>query len=443
MAVNGRVIQGRLFTIILVLEGVLTGYAHGFAGGTGEPNDPYQIATAEDLLAVGSSEELLTKHYVLVNDLDLDPNLPGGRVFDDALIAPDQSEEVFVHSGPEFRGVFDGRGHTIRNLSISGRPGYDAGLFGYFSGLVKDLILEEVRITGSPCGAIAGLNTNGMVLRCSVTGQVSGSEHVGGMVGVLWNATLMDCRVGIEVTGDENAGGLVGGGPGGAMIRCSAQVQVQGGMNVGGLIGGSTGAYQIIECRTRGTVIGANNVGGVAGNMWGAGMILQCAANCEIIAEQKAGGLVGDGHVAYGTWIMDSHVSGSVAGSCIGGLLGVVARSMRIMNSYAVCEMIPVAPGGQDAVAVMGGFFGDASTYQAPLVIGSFWDMEVSGTSFSTGQGTQYPGAGLTTERMQQQATFEQAGWDFRSVWTMTEGEYPVLQWESAADAAQDQSGYN
>jgi hypothetical protein len=60
--------------------------------------------------------------------------------------------------------------------------------------------------------------------------------------------------------------------------------------------------------------------------------------------------------------------------------------------------------------------------------------MEVAGVDFSSGQGRQYPGTGLSTERRQQQGTYEQAGWDFGSTWAMPEGGYPVLQWETARE---------
>jgi hypothetical protein len=42
-------------------------YKATFAGGKGEPNDPYQVATAEQLLSIGTSQKLLASHYVLVN----------------------------------------------------------------------------------------------------------------------------------------------------------------------------------------------------------------------------------------------------------------------------------------------------------------------------------------------------------------------------------------
>ena len=34
-----------------------------YGGGTGEPNDPYHIATAEDLMLLGDSPEDYNKHF--------------------------------------------------------------------------------------------------------------------------------------------------------------------------------------------------------------------------------------------------------------------------------------------------------------------------------------------------------------------------------------------
>ena len=50
-----------------------------YSGGTGEPNDPYQIATAADLIALGETPEDYDKHFILTADIDLDPNLPGRK----------------------------------------------------------------------------------------------------------------------------------------------------------------------------------------------------------------------------------------------------------------------------------------------------------------------------------------------------------------------------
>jgi len=434
MSTNGRIIQTRFLIAVLLLGCGLTGRAHDFAGGTGEPNDPYQIATAEDLLAVGSSKDLLTKHYVLVNDLDLDPNLPGGRVFDDALIAQDQYEDVSGHSGEPFTGVLDGHGRAIRNLCISGRDGYDAGLFGKLSGLVKDLRLQDVRISGSPCGAMAGLNEGlGVILRCSVTGHIWGSENTGGIVGTNWDGALIDCSAEVRVTGVQNVGGMVGGGPGATLIRCELRGDVGGDSSVGGLVG-EMPRGQVIDSRVRGTATGRDNVGGLVGTLANAASIIRSTAECDVTAEFTAGGLVGDASLSASRspLISDCHSRGVVAGTIVGGLIGA-ASWVRIVNSYAACEMVPMV--GATPV-VLGGLLGEADVRRPPLAPGCFWDAELSGVSAGIGSG-RVLGTSLTTEQMQQQATFEQAGWDFDSVWVMAEDGYPVLQWEVAADAGQ------
>ena len=76
-----------LFTI-LVCGMCLCTQAADFAGGTGEPDDPYQIATAEQLIGLGEDPNLYDQCFVLTADIDLDPNLPGRKVFTQAVIAP-------------------------------------------------------------------------------------------------------------------------------------------------------------------------------------------------------------------------------------------------------------------------------------------------------------------------------------------------------------------
>ncbi|UCD00010.1 MAG: right-handed parallel beta-helix repeat-containing protein, partial [Phycisphaerales bacterium] len=87
-----------------------------YSGGIGEPNDPYQIATAEDLIALGETPEDYDKHFILTADIDLDPNLPGRKVFDKAVIASTTSWEERI----PFTGVFDGNSHSICHLTING-----------------------------------------------------------------------------------------------------------------------------------------------------------------------------------------------------------------------------------------------------------------------------------------------------------------------------------
>jgi hypothetical protein len=109
---NSR-ISGAITLLITILSLSLPVYAK-YSGGTGEPNAPYQIATAEDLMLLGESPEDYDKHFILIADIDLDPNLPGRKVFNRAIIAHDTFDRI------SFTGAFDGNNHTISHLTISG-----------------------------------------------------------------------------------------------------------------------------------------------------------------------------------------------------------------------------------------------------------------------------------------------------------------------------------
>jgi hypothetical protein len=116
------------------------------------------------------------------------------------------------------------------------------------------------------------------------------------------------------------------------------------------------------------------------------------------------------------------------------GDTSIVGFSGYVLNSYAACEMLALAAGKDAAVA--GGLFGKAtvSATSAPVAIACLWDAEASGVPGGSGSGTANSGTGLSTKQMQQQSTFEQAGWDFSHTWARAKDDYPVLQWEVAQD---------
>ncbi len=197
-----------------------------YSGGSGTPADPYQIATAADLIALGNEPNDYDKHFILTADIDLDPNLPGRKVFNKAVIAPDTDPNV-VHPwyeatpfiGPAFTGVFDGKGHTISRLTITGTR--YLGLFGELgsAGEVKNLGVVDVNITGSgdSIGGLAGTSNHASVVaQCYITGSVSGKGYVGGLTG--YNGSrVTHCYSTAVVRGaratygvDGGVGGLVG-----------------------------------------------------------------------------------------------------------------------------------------------------------------------------------------------------------------------------------------
>jgi hypothetical protein len=418
MSANGKSTWMEVGVIILILGCGIGIPAYGFAGGSGEPNNPYQIATAADLVAMGLDNSLSDKHFVLIHDIDLDPNLPGGRVFTDALISSDANIKPDDISNGIFIGVLDGQGHTIHHLCVSGQRGSDsssAGLFGEFDGLVKDLHLKDVRIDGSTCGAFAGHSSVGTLLRCSVTGKVAGSNCVGGLVGVGVNLTLLHCESRADVAGDPNS-------------------------IVGGLVGSTFMSGQVMECRAAGTVTGGMWAGGLIGDSQET-MILRCVAVCQVKTEETAGGLIGFGPA--GGSVADCYARGSIAGVVVGGLIGDIEMSgpdeSRILDSYAAFAVLPRPSGGEALIGngLCGRKLYSWGPWHVLPVLGCFWDKELPKVHFAPGPYPANFGTGLTTQQMQQQATFKQTGWDFGSTWAMPESGYPVLRWELTADAGQ------
>ena len=65
-AVPMNVSRGLVFAgLFIILFFCLPAYAR-YSGGTGEPNDPYRIATPQDLNDIGRYEEDWDKHFILV-----------------------------------------------------------------------------------------------------------------------------------------------------------------------------------------------------------------------------------------------------------------------------------------------------------------------------------------------------------------------------------------
>ncbi|MDO4846422.1 MAG: hypothetical protein Q3977_07360, partial [Oscillospiraceae bacterium] len=124
----------KLFCVTLALVMLLTATAFaesGFTGGNGTKEEPWQIASAEQLQRV---RENLAGHYVLVADIDLSgyENWEPIGAFQSLSDAPEDAEVP----NPEyaFTGTFDGAGHTISNLTVSSALPMGAGLFGCAAG---------------------------------------------------------------------------------------------------------------------------------------------------------------------------------------------------------------------------------------------------------------------------------------------------------------------
>ncbi|MBN1817987.1 MAG: hypothetical protein JW828_11555, partial [Sedimentisphaerales bacterium] len=136
-----RLVFLALFILVFHI-GISLGTEYG--GGSGTEEDPYQIGTAEELIALGQTIEDYDKCFVLTADINL-----SGNTFNRAVIAPDMDDTNYSgYNSTPFTGVFDGGGHQILNLKIEGD--WYLGLFGQLSSsaVISNLGLENVDIHG-------------------------------------------------------------------------------------------------------------------------------------------------------------------------------------------------------------------------------------------------------------------------------------------------------
>ena len=258
-----------------------------------------------------------------------------------------------------FTGSFDGQGHVIRNLSITADARGGVGLFGVLAetGVVMNLRLENVSVSGrAGVGSVVGSNF-GVVYGCESAGRTSGAMAIGGLVG----------------------------GSAGLVYGSVFDGKVSGKQAIGGLVGDMTGA--VYKSHSSGAITGTRGIGGLVGlNTFGS--IRDSYSSMEVVGSNDVGGLVG---VNTDAKVRNSYATGKVAGQVagnsnnIGGLAGFNSQS-SVRNSYASGDV-----SGADAVGgligrnkgfVANGFASGSvvSEGQAAALIGILVDGEVLDT---------------------------------------------------------------
>jgi hypothetical protein len=445
------------------LPGILLIDLPVYAGGSGEPNDPYLIATAEQLNTIGVTYCHLDKHFVLTADIDL--SVYTGTQFN-------------IISG--FTGVFNGNGHTISNFTYDSNDINRIGLFGYVNdpnSEIRNLGLIDPNVnagTGNNVGSLVGSLTDGTITNCYADGAnvaaqrivpySSTAENVGGLVGFSDNGTVTDCySEGVNVMGPENVGGLVGSNEG-TISECFSTGSVSGGID-GDSLGGLCGRSQdgiISESYSKGSVTGGTGsfyVGGLCGFNWRS-VISNSSSESTVSGRQYIGGLCGRNN-NYST-ISNCYATGSVSStrSQLGGLVGGNERS-TVTYCYATGSVTGTASSVGGLVGSHWGYgtinecfstgFVSSSGSSVGGLVGKvgygilancFWDTETSGQSIGYNNDPTNPGTvtnvlGKTTTEMMQQATF--TDWDFvvetskgtEDIWSICEGvDYPKLTWQ-------------
>ncbi|MEM1485816.1 hypothetical protein V6615_13235 [Oscillospiraceae bacterium PP1C4] len=271
-------------------------------------NTPQQLIELSELVNSGDWA-YQNNVYRLAADLDM-----SGVTFEPiGSYVPDD----FRDPAPKgFCTTFDGQEHTIKNLSIQDGEGA-TGLFARLgiNGFVGNLKLENCNISSStkgypelfaPTGAIVGLMESGAINRCTVSGNISGSDSVGGLVGHMGglvgytgpSPSIQECRADVTVTGNKAVGGAIGGTSMGWVNECTALGEVNAiamgataPSAIGGYIGridGATIDRGIVSVEVKVHDF-ANQVGSFTG--YNAGNLVGCFYNTDVSTGWKTIGV--------------------------------------------------------------------------------------------------------------------------------------------------------
>jgi hypothetical protein len=251
-----------------------------FAGGSGTREDPYQVATAEQLNAV---RDYLAAHFIQIADIDLDQD-------------PWNLGEGWLPIGGEtpFTGMYNGADYRVSGLRIERPEAEYQGLFGQMSGAsIRNVVLESASVRGrNYTGALAGIALSSGLQGIRVDGRVEGLEYAGGICGALYRGKIDQSESTAEVIGHSFVGGIAGIG-------------------------------EAHDCTAGGAVNGAVD-GQRVGGLLGEGFALNSVASGTVTGGSETGGLIGRGE-AYGC-----RASGAVQGSgdYVGGLIGELAEGL-------------------------------------------------------------------------------------------------------------------
>lgn len=239
-----------------------------------DKNKTYVIKTKADLVALqnltNSGKNTQGVKFVLGADIDMSGvNWTG----------------IGNTTANSFKGIFDGNGHTISNLTGS------SGLFKYVNGdqksvidpnngatttatygVVKNVILQNVNITTSATstGGLIGQNTAGYVYNCFTSGNISAGQWAGGLVGYNLNGAIEQSTSNANINKALNCtGAFIGHDTNGVVQHCISTGKVNATSSVGGFIGHeyANGSGFIYECATISNVTGSSSVGAFIGKI--------------------------------------------------------------------------------------------------------------------------------------------------------------------------------
>lgn len=331
-----------------------------FGGGSGTEDDPYRIATAEQLAFLSWTVYSGNEYGVVSDD---------NYYYDDVYFLQTADIDLFSYYwqsiGIEqdrnklpvrryFSGNYDGGGFSITSINLRGiGNGADdssyQGLFGRtFGGSIKNLSIEingSAGVGDSYIGGVVGFASATNISHCNSSGYISGWTNVGGIVGYATNNSRISyctnnskirCMTSSASDKNTGGGGIVGYGQSIIVNDCVNYADFSpGSVTVGGIVGYGS-STDIFNCKNFGVVAGVP-VGGIAGH---ASNIYNCS---------NEGNVQGIGYVGYAggiagsaTNVFNCYNSGDIVGyevvDYVGGIVGSVTLVYNCFNTGSVTD---------------------------------------------------------------------------------------------------------
>jgi len=299
-----------------------------YSGGAGISGDPWQIATAADLLRLADPAQSSDWSGYFLQTADID--MAGCDWTPIAF-----SQTPWLGGAVLFTGTYDGGGRRIRNMSFDQDNKEYVGFFGVVDG-----------------GAIENLR-----LQIKLRGNVG---TVGGLVGIVWanGVTVRNVRAEVDMNvASGNAGGLIGEGDGPILIegsRVTGTLTPGGVFNLGGLIGlyyGSAPDELVVRDSVSSASLASTGpemtVGGVLGTASGSVRITGTTIN---------GSLSGAGSDRWSGWPPGT-IDPPVATTGVGGVIG----KLDWIEVEAIISDVQVRASRIEGVEAVGGIVGNLS----------------------------------------------------------------------------------
>lgn len=282
----------------------------GAPEGDGSQESPYQIGTAEELfwfaeLVNGTLQDGTAQNTYACAELTAD------IVFDEDDYAQHSTEWIPIGwDSSEYSGIFDGDGHSVSGVMISGNSDSNYGDVGFFGNIAPEGVVQNLTITDSEiksegrysAGGIAAY-LEGTITNCRNEADIEGSYGAGGIAAECWKGGVIDNCTNEGVIRGEGAGGIAALNDSGQIRNCINTGKIMGTVAAAGIVASLQGGYivQSVNYGTVQAVFYGNNeekvyCGGIAGNN-NSGYIIGCGNSGDI---NSVGSEIGYGNFGEG-----------------------------------------------------------------------------------------------------------------------------------------------